>query len=488
MRCPNCSTENPERAKFCNECGMPLDPSASHSESPDSPHTARSAAEVPTASLPRVEALRTARGAAAAAASLQEDRFADAATEAYDSPTQAYGYGSSFETFDDDEPAFGQAIVDPLAHIPDPFEPAYPATAAAVTQELPSNAPSVQGSAWNIDATLQMPVVPDNPHSGVADSEVFSAPEPGSGAASKRPHRGLIILLAIVVLAGAIAGLTYYFELWGGIRVPNVVGLNESEALNVLQEKGFSVRSMQVKSDDTEGKVILSDPNTGERARKGGEVVIHVATPRTVPDVVGTSEEEAKKLLSESGYDNVTYQKVKSNDEEGTVLSISPEAGTKVKGATPITVTVAEAYTVPNVVGMDEQSAIAAVQDAGYYVSIEYDYSEGAPEGQVVSTSPEANSKYPSDSTVTIRVTKSRAHELTDIMHGIFYEGATVHIGGTSYLVDAVNSIEYAGDDVVNFSFTGRGFTYIDGEFVSGSSKTVTGSAHFDASNNYTLG
>ena len=475
MRCPNCSTSNPDGAKFCNECGMPLDPSASRSDLPDPLNLASSAAGVPTASLPRVESLRTARHAAAAAADMHDD-FADTATQAYE-----------YAPFDNADLPYDQGVDDPLSNIPDPFDSAY-STYNADTQVLPEGAAAGQGNVWNVDATLEMPVVPDDPHSSMADSEFFSAPDPDAETQTKRPRRrGLIVFLAIVLLAGAIAGITYYFELWGGIRVPDVVGLNESEALNVLQEKGFSVRSMQVKSDDTEGKVILSDPKPGDRARKGGEVVIHVATPRTIPDVVGKTEEEAKKLLAESGYDNVTYKKEKSNEDEGKVLSISPEAGTKVKGATPVTVVVAEAYTVPNVVGMDEQSAIAAVQEAGYYVQIEYDYTEGAPEGQVVSTSPEAEAKYPSESTVVIRVTKSRAHELTDIMHSILYEGATVSIGGTNYLVDSVSSIEYAGNDTVNFSILGRGYTYIDGEFVSGSQKTINGSAHFDASNNYTL-
>jgi hypothetical protein len=72
-------------------------------------------------------------------------------------------------------------------------------------------------------------------------------------------------------------------------------------------------------------------------------------------------------------------------------------------------------------------------------------------------------------------------------MHSILYEGATVSIGGTNYLVDSVSSIEYAGNDTVTFSILGRGSTYIYGEFVSGSQKTINGSAHFDASNNYTL-
>ena len=481
MICPNCLNPNPDGAKFCNECGLPLDSHASRVDLPDPSEPARPVAEVPTASLPRVKSLRTAKHAAAtAAASLMDDPISDY-------PTESIDYAASHAAAFSDGVQSVHGGDDALPYIPDPYDVSHP-SATATTPELPANDSNEQRGAWNVDATLQMPVVFDDPDSGVADSEIYSAPEPGSELTTSRPRRkGLFILLAIIVLAGAIAGVTYFFELWGGIRVPNVVGMNESEALNVLQEKGFSVRSMQVKSDDTEGKVILSDPKSGDRARKGGEVVIHVATPRTIPDVVGKSEEEAKKLLSESGYENVTYQKVKSNDDEGKVLSISPEAGTKVKGATPVTVTVAEPYTVPNVVGMDEQSAIAAVQDAGYYVSIEYDYTEGAPEGQVVSTSPEADSKYPSESTVTIRVTKSRAHELTDIMRGILYDGATAYIGGTSYYIHSVDSIEYAGNDVVNFTVTGQAFTVLDGETVYGSTKTISGSAHFDASNNYTL-
>ena len=69
------------------------------------------------------------------------------------------------------------------------------------------------------------------------------------------------------------------------------------------------------------------DPGAGARQQEGAEVVIHVSTSRTVPKVVGSSQDSALKALSDNGFENVDVQLERSDEPEGTVLSISPEEG-----------------------------------------------------------------------------------------------------------------------------------------------------------------
>ncbi|WP_371298199.1 PASTA domain-containing protein [Paraeggerthella sp.] len=69
--------------------------------------------------------------------------------------------------------------------------------------------------------------------------------------------------------------------------LPNVVGMTQTDATYVLEGKGFAVRTMQVKSDETEGVVLLMDPGAGARQDEGTEVVIHVSEARVVPETVG---------------------------------------------------------------------------------------------------------------------------------------------------------------------------------------------------------
>ena len=173
-------------------------------------------------------------------------------------------------------------------------------------------------------------------------------------ARSKTP---LIVIACLLVAALAAAGITWYLQLWGGKVVPDVVGKSQVDATYVLTDKGFTVRALPVRSDDVEGIVLLTDPDSGRRAEEGTEVVIHVSVARVVPAVLGLPRADAEAAFAEEGLTGVTYEEVKSNDPEGTVISVTPEAGTKVKAATPVTVQVAVPFTVPDVEGLSRADA-----------------------------------------------------------------------------------------------------------------------------------
>ena len=76
-----------------------------------------------------------------------------------------------------------------------------------------------------------------------------------------------MVVLVLALAAGA--AVTYQMEIWGGHTVPNVVGKSEADATYELERKGFAVRWTQVKSDDVEGKVLLTRP-VGRLAQGGG--------------------------------------------------------------------------------------------------------------------------------------------------------------------------------------------------------------------------
>ena len=133
----------------------------------------------------------------------------------------------------------------------------------------------------------------------------------------------------------------------------------------------------------------------GARQQEGAEVVIHVSTSRTVPKVVGSSQDSALKALSDNGFENVDVQLERSDEPEGTVLSVSPEEGEKAKASTSITLKVAQAYTVPDVSGMSYNQAVQAIKDAGLSSTAVYVYSETTSEGAIMGVEPAAGSKVP---------------------------------------------------------------------------------------------
>lgn len=325
------------------------------------------------------------------------------------------------------------------------------------------------------------PVAPDMKPKDEKKPESKGKRLPGSRIAA-------IVALAMLIAASAAAGVTYQMELWGGKIVPDVTGMTQADATYMLQNKGFAVRSTTVPSDSTEGLVLLMDPSAGARQQEGAEVVIHVSASRTVPKVVGSSQDSALKALSDNGFENVDVQLERSDEPEGTVLSVSPEEGEKAKASTGITLKVAQAYTVPDVSGMSYNQAVQAIKDAGLSYTAVYVYSETASEGAIMGVEPAAGSKVPSDTVVVISLAKSRASELTAAARSYLTSTTLTASDGSSFTVSSVDSVSYQGNDTVAFTASGKASKSVSvlGQTISvaGNSKQVSGTITFDSSNN----
>lgn len=329
----------------------------------------------------------------------------------------------------------------------------------------------------------ETPAVPSDTGSFTASSLDLVQEKPKKkGAGRKRHVLGAVVLLVLASVAAA--GVTYGMELWGGKTVPDVSGLTQSDATYMLESKGFTVRETQVKSDDTEGLVLLVDPAVGSRAQEGSEVVIHVSVSRTIPDVSGKTKDEALAALEAEGFENVSIEEQKSNDEEGMAVSVTPEAGSKAKAAAEVRLTVTVPYYVPEVAGKTWNDAVSALEGEGYSYSVEYVYDDSVVEGTILGSSPAAGEKLDSGSTVVMQVSRSRGSELVAAAQSYLQSAGTVTIGGTQYSITSVDSVTYQGNDTTSFTITGSAETVLDGETVRGSSRQKTGSIVWDSNNN----
>ena len=515
--CPNCRSENKEGAKFCNECGFPLTGRmAAVAAASTSDDTLRSIAAEGAAAPPDDAAVAEGvrGGAPAEDASTTEEaaEAGDPADPAAAADAQALT-GNSFEPsaaptarpqgsgpldpaklpvigvagvdVDEDGNEFDFGDIDDAPAAGKGRQAAAPS--AAVTADLSGldeclvdSGYTPPAAAWRSGDTMEMPRVEGK---AAPKQKEFRAPDPRE----KKHGRGRVVAIVIVLLvaaAAAAAGITYQMELWGGKVVPDVAGMTQADATYQLEGKGFTVRATQVKSDETEGLVLLTDPGSGGRAEEGSEVVIHVAVPRIVPDVVGKTRDEAAKLLEAEDFARVTFAEEKSDTAEGTVLSVTPEAGEKAKASTDITVTVAVPFTVPDVANQPLDAAKAALQEASYVPEVAYYYTEDVPEGTVVGTSPAAGEKLASGSSVTVNVAMSRASVLVPAAKDYLSSIGTISLGGTTYEIVSVDDVKYTGYNQTSFTVTAAAVTTLDGETVRGSAKQKSGTIVWDDSDN----
>jgi serine/threonine-protein kinase len=208
------------------------------------------------------------------------------------------------------------------------------------------------------------------PYAPVAiDSPVTSD---GKHRGRVRPWAVVLVVVALLAAAAFVVKYTYENEYWGGKTVPDVVGKTETEARSTLSPLGFSITVNEVLSDDNVGKVISMDPAAGTRTGDDLSVTITVAVARTIPSVVGLSQSDAKTALLNEGAKNITIAYKNSSEAEGTVLAVSPGEGEAFVSSDQITLTVAQPFKVPDVVGLSLTDAEQTLQDAGLTYSVSY--------------------------------------------------------------------------------------------------------------------
>lgn len=146
------------------------------------------------------------------------------------------------------------------------------------------------------------------------------------------------------------------------VTVPNVVGMEKSEARKALNDSGFAIQEAESYSDSYPSGVVISQTPAGSSSQlKGSSVSIIVSSgpkagsitkstdssasattpkPDTIPDVVGMAQSDAKKTLEAQGLSVVVKEATDEEVAAGKVVSQSPNAGTPKGTVTSVTIVV----------------------------------------------------------------------------------------------------------------------------------------------------
>jgi eukaryotic-like serine/threonine-protein kinase len=267
--------------------------------------------------------------------------------------------------------------------------------------------------------TLATPVLPGQSTevltgSGPTETAVMTGVPP-----DERPGRNRWPAILLVILLLAILGVGAYFLVRAllptpaeAVRVPDVVGEREDDAVETLEDAGFEVDiERDFNPDERPGFVFEQDPQAGDEVDANSTVTITVSRgeePEAVPGVVGMTQAEAEAAIVDAGFQVGQVTPRESEEEEGTVLEQDPGEGEEARPGSAIDLVVSSGpatVAVPDVLCQDIDDAQAEIESA----NLDFDvtgsrFSSQCPDpGTVAEQNPPAGAEVQPGTTVRVK-------------------------------------------------------------------------------------
>lgn len=222
---------------------------------------------------------------------------------------------------------------------------------------------------------------------------------------------------------------TVYVIMSGGkeeVMMPDLSGMEYEAAVSLIEAQNLVLKRDAVTEEYSDlvekGRVMEQNIAPEERIGVRTEITLTVSLGSiseetavlTVPDLTGLTREEAlarlNQLKEESGFTFAlgdVKQEYSTEVEKDRIMSQSLEPGSQVRTNETITITISkgpELAEVPSVLYEAREDAIKILEEAGFEVEVQEEYSQKVSKGLIVSQNQEAGTKIAKGSTIIIVV------------------------------------------------------------------------------------
>lgn len=277
----------------------------------------------------------------------------------------------------------------------------------------------------------------------VARPLIPSGQESSEKAAVDGVELGALAIATVIISATAYGCYNAALEF-----LPDVTGFTQADAEEALLLAGFQVGQVYTTPSKTipPGNVISQEPEGGKEVLTGIRINLLVSQgpdPQPVPDVTGQLQANAQATLEAAGFlVGAVTMVFSSTVPPGIVISQEPPGGTSLVPGTPIHLTVSqgeEQITVPDVLGMTEEEARAAIIGANLTSgTVTPRYSASVAPGTVISQNPEAGAVVGRDSAVNLVVSSGDQPVAVPDVVGRPQADAETLIAGAGFSLGAV--------------------------------------------------
>jgi serine/threonine-protein kinase len=227
------------------------------------------------------------------------------------------------------------------------------------------------------------------------------------------------------------------------VTVPRVVGDTLEDATATLEALDLVVDFTSEANDEyDEGEVFDQTPGFGEKVEAKSTVLLKVsggAEALPVPDVVGSSQEDATNTLENAGFRVLPQPEENDDVPVGEVISQSPNGGDEAPRDSQIKIVVSAGKgtnPVPDVAGRTVSEASNILGQNGFKVSQAEEASGSVPSGRVIRTEPGVGTAVAEGETVKLIVSSGAADVTVPGVVGLSQANATNVLQTQGFKVD----------------------------------------------------
>lgn len=231
---------------------------------------------------------------------------------------------------------------------------------------------------------------------------------------------GILLMVAVLAVAAILSALTgMRFAIRGReVVVPELVGKTQSEAEEILEEKGLAlnVLSKRFSTDIPEGRILEQIPPDGTRLKinRSVRVLLSLGDRKfPVPNLMGASSRAAQLTLAQRNLSlGTTAYAHTPEGEPDMVVHQSPKPGTS-EGTDPsvnILISLgppAEYFVMPDLIGHRLNSVVSSARSEGFQIgTINYRRYPGLEPGVVIQQQPQAGYRLSKSDVILLEVSQ----------------------------------------------------------------------------------
>lgn len=339
--------------------------------------------------------------------------------------------------------------LDPYGANNPPAQPPAPEQTALFPASMPAAQPQ----------RLEPHYLPAREEDATSPAPAGMAPSPKAKVSNRGKGGFIVWLTTVIAFTVAVALGAWWFGSGRYGEIPQVLGMDQIQAVAAVEDAGFSTTTSEVYSDEIAAKhTVGTQPAYGDRAVKGDEITVLVSLGKpTVPELPGDGQVASyEAALNERTLSLKTGDQVFSEDvPSGAIVSTDPAVGTAVSVGSTVTVRTSKGpapINIPDVTGLARDDAVSKLEGLGLKVSVREEFSPDEGKGDAFATEPEAGTTVPKGSAVTVSV--STAIEVPDVAGKTQKEATSLLADAGLKVGEVIRSTSAVGNSATQVSST----------------------------------